>query len=268
MSKRPEKLPEQKTTPNQQAIEDLSWDIVFFRTVWNFFVREGKVVKNGWVAIIIIVGISVWITHLITKGSTDDVISNLKGQLADAKQDRDKYQVMLAPFEAMALAKYTNAPLDQRLDLLTHEMDIVNNALSSMGNEKPNLGIIANEQTIESNATIHITKRASRTVQFLIINIGHGTASSLAFIFMTPLDRTNILVGNGWFYGGHGFVDNKTWNHWDVTGTRSIPSGGFTLTPCLTISSNYSEATFPAAVSVYADNAIMKTYPVIFKFDE
>lgn len=53
------KPPEQKLTPNQQAIEDLSWDILFFRTIWNFFVREGKIVKNGWLAIAVIVGISV-----------------------------------------------------------------------------------------------------------------------------------------------------------------------------------------------------------------
>jgi hypothetical protein len=48
---KPEASPE--PTPNQQAIEDLSWDIPFVRTIGNFFIRDGKAVKNGWLAVAI-----------------------------------------------------------------------------------------------------------------------------------------------------------------------------------------------------------------------
>ena len=44
----PEKPTEKKPTPNQRAIEDLSWDIPSARTIGNFFIREGRAVKNGY----------------------------------------------------------------------------------------------------------------------------------------------------------------------------------------------------------------------------
>jgi len=121
------KPPEQKLSPWKQFLEDLSWDITFVRAFGNLFLgilyEEGKGVKSGWFAFIIFTVIAFWggfhysernidaklsgITNYFggELGKRDADISNLKGQLCDAKQDRDKYQMMLAPFEAMAIAK-------------------------------------------------------------------------------------------------------------------------------------------------------------------
>jgi hypothetical protein len=54
MSESDNKPPEQKPTPNQQAIEDLSWDFPGFRLVKNMLFREGRAIKDGWVAFILL----------------------------------------------------------------------------------------------------------------------------------------------------------------------------------------------------------------------
>ena len=70
-------------------------------------------------------------------GKLHDECTALSQKLADAqhsedvmRQERDKYQVMLAPFEAMALTRFTNGSIDQRLDLLAQSISFVTNALA------------------------------------------------------------------------------------------------------------------------------------------
>jgi hypothetical protein len=151
MAEPEEKPPEKEPSVWKQFLEDLSWDVPFARAFGNLllrlFVAEGKAVRHGWFAFVVFIGVAVWITHSRTEGDIDEKLSgitnyfsgqisglnnqlsDLKGQLKDARQDRDKYQMMLAPFEAMAIAKYTNAPMDQRLDLLGNEMTAMESAI-------------------------------------------------------------------------------------------------------------------------------------------
>jgi hypothetical protein len=213
-----DKPPEEKPTPNQQAVEDLSWDIPFARTIGNFFIREGKAVKNGWLAVAIIAGITFWLTHSLTEVNIDTEISgvtnyfngeisNLRGQLTDAKQDRDKYQVMLAPFEAMAIAKYTNAPLDQRLDLLANQMGTIQTNTDSLSKEVaivasrfPSPHPLLSEDEIQS-ITNDLTKCAKKFVPIRIViadsdKSAFDLGNQLADLFIQS-GFTNVFQGPG-----------------------------------------------------------------------
>jgi hypothetical protein len=101
--------PEKKLSPWKQFLEDVSWDIWFFRAFWNLllglFFEEGKAVKSGWFAFAVFTVIAFWggchysernideklsgITNYFggELAKRDAEISNLKGQLSDSKTD-------------------------------------------------------------------------------------------------------------------------------------------------------------------------------------
>jgi len=124
---------EQKPTPNEQAIEDLSWDVPFLRTIGNFFIREGKAVKNGWVAVAILCGITLFVTYSCTSDSAKEKLSGVQSELRDAKQDRDKYFNALQPWQAMAAGIFPNQPPEKQLELLTSEIAYITNILNISG---------------------------------------------------------------------------------------------------------------------------------------
>src|ERR1051326_3583797 len=97
-----------------ELIDELSWEIPLLRPILFFFVKEGKAVKNGWVAFLIMAGMCIYATHEFGKK-----------KLERAEQERDKYFQALQPWQALAASIYTNAPPDKRVDmLLTNVSDI------------------------------------------------------------------------------------------------------------------------------------------------
>jgi hypothetical protein len=306
-----EKPPEQKPTPTQEALEELSWEIPFVRTIKPFFIKEGKAVKSGWVAVIVIICIAVFFTHHFTVNGIDVEISNLtnsfngqiselKGQLADAKQDRDKYQMMLAPFQAMAIAKYTNAPMDQRLDLLANEMSVITNVLAGLKLaglkfEKPSFIFFLNGKQVTNDSIITLPK--DRKIIFTIVNKGNITAENLTADFSAPTDATNV-DSPGWSEQ-NSIVNSKTmqkieeFSHWTVVSDHSVaPPNGFT-TPPLILSKNLSDSYvtigklkkvgfyfpgienlpddfiypyFPVHIEAYSDNSERQDFVVLIRF--
>jgi hypothetical protein len=259
-----ENLPEQKPTPNQQAIEDLSWDIPFFRTFWNFFIQEGKAVKHGWVAVAIIAGISIWITHSCTKSGTDDKISNLKGQLTDAKQERDKYQMMLAPFEAYAIAKYTNAPLDQRLELYGQTLSAITNALAS---DKPVLHLEINGTKIGGYESPKpgvripsspILLNTNRQIAMHIFNDSETTAEHISVDFIADIAPTNVLADQ-WILEPR---NANGWNHWHLVATDSYGSFQVWFPQTIEISQNFKQKYLVAQFIIHADRSKSRVYSI------
>jgi hypothetical protein len=257
MAESDDKPPEQKLTPNQQAIEDLSWDIIFFRTIWNFFVREGEVVKNDWLAIFVIVGIAVWITHSVTKSGIDDTVSNLKGQLTEAKADRDKNQLMLAPFEAMAIAKNTNAPLNQRLDLLVNAMTAVTNAIAS---DKPVLHLEINGFKFTSYESpkvgdvmpsTSLLLNTNRQIALFVVNDSTVTAEHITVDFVADIDSSNILADQ-WVLepkvlGGR--------NHWHSVATDTQGAMGGWTPQTIVISQTFKNRFLNGQFLIHADRS-------------
>jgi hypothetical protein len=269
----PEKPQESKPTQTQETLEELSWDIPLFRTIKTFFIREGKAVRNGWLAVLIIVAITIWQTHSWTKSETDEKISDLKGQLTDAKHDRDHYQELLAPFEAYAMAKFTNEPNEERLNLLLKQVEFstasLSNIFTEIEQEKPKLITIINAQKVSSNMILHITKQASRGMQFIVMNIGGGTANGISVIFSAPIANSNVVMSGQWYWGGPEYeTNNAIWNHWDLSGKGLIPRGGYDVSPIISISTNYAQTNFQAGVSVFAANVNIEYFPITIQIEQ
>jgi hypothetical protein len=175
-------------------------------------------VKHGWFAFVVFMGLAVWITHSRTESGIDakisgitnyfnGQISNLTGQLADARHDRDHYQEMLAPFEAFAIAKYTNAPIDQRLDLLFADLSAITNALQQMESKEINLSLMINDQTNLASSPYSpegtwspnniITLSKTKEIRLTIMNGSEYSADRPSITFTVPIDSMYISAP-GW----------------------------------------------------------------------
>ena len=255
---------ERKPTANEQAIEDLSWDVPFFRTIWNFFIREGKAVKNGWVAVLIIVGIAVWGTRSCTSDSFKDNILDLKGQLFDAKQDRDKFQIMLAPFQAAALKIYTNEPVDKRLDFLAQEINessslaciffAINNETNLVEDHTPPGSVFQ----INTTNIFIINEREIKTE---LINMGRFPAVNAFVEIFVPnfISITNLNLP-GWLPQ----LPSGQFNVWRYNLDSSIPQYFCWNISTIELSSSLENAVFPIHFEVGANNSPIKNYFVLF----
>jgi hypothetical protein len=280
MSEPSPKPEEPKPTHNQQAWDDFLWEIPFARPIWNYFVREGKAVKNGWVSVAIIVGVAVFLTRSCALSGVDerfsDVtnsfssdISNLKGQLADAMRDRDKYQTMLAPFEAMAIAKYTNAPMEQRLELLIAGLNNITNVLNDMQSKEVILSLIINDQTNITGTSIrpervwhadNIFTVSNRYIGIVIVNHCEYPAAEPSVDFISTIDATNVAFPSGW---------QKVPKQPDGNNAWYIPSEGYLSSdttlpePAITISTNY-HGYFTALIKVNSGSGRSMYYRTAF----
>jgi hypothetical protein len=266
------KPPEQKPTPNQEAVDDLLWDIPFARPIWKFFVREGKAVRHGWVAVAVIVVIAVYFTRLWTKGDVDKNISDatnyfggvaldLRGQLSDAKQDRDKYQLMLAPFQAAALKIYTNEPLNQRLDFLAKEMDgISKQAIIELRiNDSTNLVITELPPGAVFTCSNSITLN-DRKIRVGLLNESKYPAINSFVNFLGPFDPSNLTIV-GWSLEPQ---SDAGINHWRYCADHSIPKNYTWLASTIEISTNIKSGYFVSRFDIGADNAEIKSYWIGF----
>ena len=275
-----EELPGKPISENEQAIEDLSWDIPFFRTVWNFFVREGQAVKNGWLAVLIMVGISVFVTRDCSREKMDEKIaeakkeyenksSELSGELIDAKRDRDKFQMMLAPFEAYALAKYTNAPLDDRLALLGATMNLITNELAI---DRPVLHVEINGQKLKGSESPKIGQHLDaniiplgedRHIAIKVFCDSEVSAQNATIKFYAQDDSSKILVSQWKLALGQPIPD---WNTWNLMCDQSIIGGGGWDTETILVSTNLTEPQFSGHIKIFADRSKTWAYGILFVF--
>ena len=194
--------------------------------------------------------------------------NNLKGQLADAKHDRDHYQEMLAPFEAYALAKYTNAPIDERLELYGQTLSVITNELAGdrpilhleingakCGNyESPKLGTI-----LQYTPTLVNT---NRRIALYIVNDSEVTAEKTSIDFIADIDPTNVLADQ-WL------LEPKSangWNHWHLVATDSYGDVQGWYPQAIIISQHFNQPFLMTQFSIHADRSKTWVYPVSFKF--
>ena len=206
-------------------------------------------------------------------GQLHDTISGLNSQLTDAKQERDKYQLMLAPFQAAALKIFTNAPLDQRLDLLADEMGIITNALGVMGGfaKQAILELRANGQTNLSysyadlgqvnEVTNHITMSNVWQIQISILNRSKFPALHGFVDLFAVSDPTNV-VATGW--QPEPFAYGRA--YWRYDANLSIPKNGEWYVATIIISTNLSQSVLHTQIDFSADNAETKSCFIEFLF--
>ena len=229
--------------------------------------------KHGWVAVVVIVGITAWLTHSWTEAGVDakiagltnnfnNQISELKGELTDAKRDRDHYQELLAPFEAMAIAKYTNAPLDQRLDLLTQGMSAITNVLSNIESGKPIFELLIDGFSIANNQTVPL--KESREFKIGAGNKGEITAKNTTIDFSAPINATNLIFSTDWQpEPSTKQADGTEWNHWLAISLISEGKGDAFIAAPLTISTNFSAPFLPLKIKIHSDESKTQIYDII-----
>ena len=240
--------------------------------------------KHGWVAVAVMLGIAVYFTHHFTEGDVDAKIYNatnywgaelvkrefdiseLKGEMADAKHDRDHYQEMLAPFEAYAIAKYTNAPLDQRLEFYGQTLSVITNELAS---DKPVIYLEINGTKITSfespkpgeiMPTTPVLLNTNRQIVLHIFNDSMVTAEHLTIDFMADIDPTNVL-SDQWFLEP---PSSNGWNHWHLVATDSYGASQAWYPQTIIISQNFNQPILTAQFSIHADRS--KTWGYSIKF--
>jgi hypothetical protein len=282
MAKPEQEPPDKKTSPWKQFIEDASWDIPGARAFGNLFlaifILEGKAVKNGWIAFFVFTLIAFWggchysernidtklsgITNyfggILAKRESD--ISELKGQLSEVKQERDKYQLMLAPFQAAALKIYTNEPLNQRLDLLATEMGNISKQANVIFRINDNENLVTTDDPIGTYFTI--SNRIAITngqMRLGLINKSKYPAINGFVDFAAGVDSTNLIL-NDWAQqpaepGG---------GHWRYSVEKSIPHNHDWHIATIMLSTNFTKGRFWGRFDVGADNSETKTYYVDF----
>jgi len=272
MAEPDDKPPEQKPTPNAESIDEALWEIPFARSVKPFFIQEGKAVKNGWVAIIIVVSIAVWQTHHWTSSGIDTEksnitnyfigqISELKGQLSDAKQERDKYQLMVVPFQAAALKIYTNEPLEGRLDLLAGELGEMSKQaqIELWINGTTNL-ILTDGEPGDALVVSNFITLADRKIRIGILNKSKYPAIHANIDFLVPLGPTNFSLP-GWDSQP---AETPRYSNWRYDSEHSVPRNCVWNISTIEVNTNYSGNFFQGAFTISADNAETKQYYISF----
>jgi hypothetical protein len=93
---------------NRQFLEGCLDNVPFARAVWNFFVSEGKAVKSGWLAFILLGLICGWLGYQLSEFRSKDIIATnetsinaLQTQLGNAERSRDTLETHLRTTEGL-----------------------------------------------------------------------------------------------------------------------------------------------------------------------
>jgi len=182
MAEEPEKQPEKTEkagkTPNQQFVEDFVSEFPYAKPILKYIRREGRAIYDGFIVFGIIALIIGWFAFSKGYDYGAKALETTKGELKDAKGDRDKYQLMLAPFQAMAIQVYTNVPLDKRLDYFTSQfLTFKTNLLTDIEAEKPFFDFFINNRLVTNGSVISV--KESRQLEINIRNSSEISAENL-----------------------------------------------------------------------------------------
>ena len=219
-----------------------------------------------------------WGTKKLETVRKDDnkQIDTLAGQLKDAKQERDKNQLLLAPFQAMAIQVYTNVPIDKRLEYLTAQVgSISSNLLTTIESERPSFDLYFYDKLITNGSTISL--KENRTVSLTVRNASSITAEQLTVLFLTPngIATTNLIGGDFWKpfdvksldISNTTIVRNQKFNSWQWISQDPVQGIGLKSVNTFSITTNM---TWPvigdAEFRVSANNSKLQRYVVTLEF--
>lgn len=161
----------------------------------------------------------------------------------------------------MAIAKYTNAALDQRLDLLANEMsEISKQAILSMQiNDRTNL-IQTDVQSGQTVTVSNVVVLHDRQIQIYLSNKSKFPALKGCVDFLAKIDATNVDCP-GWIPQPSDTLGN---NHWRYDVDRSIAKDHAWHISTVTLSTNYSGKSFIGRFETDADNSEALDYLIQF----
>jgi hypothetical protein len=175
---------------------------------------------------------------------------------------------MLSPFEAFALAKYTNAPIEQRLEMLSATMSLITNALAS---DRPILHLEINGTKIASCESpklgenlnlVPILLNTNRQIGLHIFNDSEVTAEHITIDFMAPVDSTNILADQ-WILEPK---NPNGWNQWHSVAADSYGDIQVWSPQTVVISQGFKQRFLTGEFFIHADRSATWAYAVSFIF--
>ena len=246
------------TTPQKQFLHTLIDELPHAKAIQGFIYREGKAVWNGWIVFGIIAAIVAWFAFSKGYDFGAKKLESVQGELKDAKQDRDKYQMMLAPFQAMAMQIYTNVPIDKRLEHLTAQFSSTSsNLLAALDADKPVFELYIQNTLITNHSVISL--KESRQLEMVIQNVSLVTADGLSVDLETPtgVTPTNIVFGADWRIqpptrglSNGSFLTNFYAYHWAFKAYAPLASNGAQEVNPIVFSTNMSYHKPPAINSI------------------
>ena len=123
--KAPPPLSKKEASPVKKLVEDIASDIPFVTAFYNFLFAEGKLVKNGWLAFLIIAGLALWIGYdwrgsEVEKMKTD--IENLKRDNQLLNQKNGDLELTIAPLIARAAKEFPGEEINESLKKIVSEL--------------------------------------------------------------------------------------------------------------------------------------------------
>jgi hypothetical protein len=177
-----------------------------------------------------------------------------------ARQERDTAKTQLAPFEAMALAKYTNRPMEESLRMLTDTLVFLTN--------RPNLTLEINGKPFETNVPVIVSP--NQLISLSAINNGSATVEHVGIDISLSCDATNVTA-SGWqpepptrYYtdGVWTVVSNTCAFH--VLAESPTPPNDYFMTPPFQISTNALRPLVACRIMVSCPQSARHDYVVIF----
>lgn len=274
MSDEPEKQPDEKEkSPSRIFLEEVAETLPYAKPIRKFVHREGKAIYDGFIVFGILAILLALYAFSKGYGFGASKLESVKGELKDAKQDRDKYQIMLAPFQAMAIKIYTNVPIEERMEFFTVQMSqSQSNILNALESEKPSFELSINDEIVTNGSKIYL--KQPRVVRLTVANVSSVTAEQLQIDLETPseIDKTNISAGFSWKEEPLSTVKNKdnsimpSGYHWMAKSDFAIaPRHGFALSD-LEISTNIPYSGMDVRFDVYAARSKLQTYRITLMF--
>ena len=261
----------------KKFVEDVLMELPYAKAIRNYFFREGKAFYDGFLVFAILAGLIGWFAALKGYEYGAKNLESTKGELKDAKQDRDKYQLMLAPFQAMAIQVYTNIPIDKRLDYLAAQFSSVSsNLTATLESQNPSFQLYCNDKLITNGSVISL--KNNRTVGLTVRNTSPVTAEHVAMQFMAPsgLAVSNLIGNPFWQPINAAAVDNVNMeihksdlvSDWEWKANDSIPGYGLKEVNSFDISTNMNWPVIGGAVfKVYADRSKCQEFVVTLEFE-
>jgi hypothetical protein len=125
----PPKEPVAESKPIVSQVKDITKDVLvdipFGTAVYNYFIQEGRVVKNGWVAFVVFSGLALWIGWAWGNSGQAELRSdneNLKRDNQLLSQKNGDLELTVAPLIARAAKEFPGEEINQSLKKIVSEL--------------------------------------------------------------------------------------------------------------------------------------------------
>jgi hypothetical protein len=248
--------------------------VPFSKPAETFLFSNGRGLREGAIGFLVIAAILSFFVFIGGYHLGANKLDEVKGELKEAKQDRDKYELELSPFQAMAIKIYTNTPIEQRLPLLIEQMNTtVSNLLSSIETEKPSFELYINNELITNFATVSL--KQDRHLNIVIRNISKVTADKASVAIVTPfaIGESNVISDFSWKFSpyfdkqnAYEIGTNALGNNWIWVSDSTMPGNSMKNVNPFEIETNMIYPVIPVKLSVFSISSNVQTYIVTLAF--